>query len=56
VCTSEHGGTAKHAEQTVQEAVSEEVMLPFSMPISLPGMFCFSQLYTHTYCGPQHRI
>lgn len=44
--TSEHGDTAKHSEHTAQEAVSEEVMLPLTMPIFPPGMFCFSQLHT----------
>uniref|UniRef100_A0A8C1GM98 Ankyrin repeat and death domain containing 1A n=1 Tax=Cyprinus carpio TaxID=7962 RepID=A0A8C1GM98_CYPCA len=47
--TSKHGGTVKKAERSmlnVQEAVSEEVMLPSTMPISPPGMFCSSQLCT----------
>lgn len=42
--TSEHDCTLKKAErsmQNVQEAVSEEVMLPSTMPISPTGMFCF---------------
>ncbi len=47
--TSKHGGTVKKAERSmlnVQEAVSEEVMLPSTMPVSPSGMFCFSQLCT----------
>lgn len=47
--TSDHGDTAKHSEHTAQEAVSEEVMLPLTMPIFPPGMFCFSQSVGNTH-------